>query len=100
MDQSRPRSVLVDPFSYQVEVLSEGGMRLVLDGDVEHLQTIQLRVGNVLEPTGVDDESDISAGQHAGVQSRVQISEEEAGRDPRDPHDPLQEDTSQRFNTN
>lgn len=92
VDQSCPCLVLVYPFSHRVKVLSQGGMRLVLDGDVKDLQAVQLRVGNMLESAGVNDEGDVSAGQHADVQSRVQISEEEAGRDLRDPHDQLQED--------
>lgn len=91
VDQSPPCLVLVDPFSHRVKVVPEGGVRLVLDRDVEDLQAVQRRVGHVLQPAGIDDECDVPAGEDAEVQSRVQTAEVQTRTDLRDPgHDPLQ----------
>lgn len=65
-------------------------MRLVLDGDMEHLQAVQLRVGHVLQPAGVNDERDVPAGQDAEVQSRVQTAEIQTGTHLRHRHHLLQ----------
>lgn len=40
VDQNPPCSVPVDPLSHRVKVVSEGGVRLILDGDVKDLQAV------------------------------------------------------------
>lgn len=40
VDQNPPCSVPVDPLSHRVKVVSEGGVRLILDGDMEDLQAV------------------------------------------------------------
>ncbi len=69
-------------------------MRLILDGDVDDLQAVQLRVRHVLQPAGVNDERDVPAGEDAGAQSRVQTAEEQTGRHLRDRHHHLQDRTT------
>ena len=66
-------------------------MGLILDRDLEDLQAVERRIGDVLQSTGVNDKRDVPAGQHATVQSRVQITEVQTGRDLRDPHGDLQD---------
>lgn len=68
MDQCPPRLVLVDPLRHRVKVLVQRGMRLILEWDVEDLQSFQGRIGHVLQAGGVDDEGDVPAGQHSKVQ--------------------------------
>lgn len=91
--QSPPCLVLVNPLSHRVKVLFQGGMRLILDGDVEDLQTVHLRVGHVVQSTGVNYEGDVPAGQHTAVQSRVQTAEVQTRTDLRNRHVYLQDKT-------
>lgn len=95
MDQCVPCLVLVDPFGHRVKVLFEGGVRVILDKDVEDLQAFQLRVRHVVQSAGVNDQSDVPAGQHPEVQSRVQTAEVQTRTDLSHRHVHLQDKTEE-----
>lgn len=77
--EGRSRLVPVDALGHLVEVVYERGVGSIRHRDRQNLEQVQLRVRHLLQPTGVDDERDVPAGQDAAVQSCIQTAEVQTG---------------------